>query len=159
MWKLEENIILHKGVCWNQGCHTGLPEAYGRVGEHACPIHRAQTGHIGHILWIFLKNTSNILEYAWIYSIFPCRVGAEVLWARRAYKQPWLKLTYKGFFLTLKKAYRKFLYWKSKHCAHALVPLLHIEVFVLEKNQNLNFCWNFKVPWTNCFWTDFSNFG
>jgi hypothetical protein len=79
-----------------QGCHTGHPEAYGRAGERACPLHWAQTGRIGHILWIFFKNTSNILEYTWIYSIFPCRAGAEVLWARWAHRQPWISLPWRG---------------------------------------------------------------
>jgi hypothetical protein len=69
-----------------------------------------------------------------------------------------LKFTYKGRFLTLRKAYGKFLDWKSKQCAHALVPLLHMEVFC-EKNQNLYFWWNFKVSWTNCLWVDFGSFG
>jgi hypothetical protein len=40
----------------------------GITGGRACPLHQARTGHIGHILWIFFKNTSNILEYARIYS-------------------------------------------------------------------------------------------
>jgi hypothetical protein len=55
-----------------------------------------------------------------------------------------LKFTYKGHFLTLKKAYGKFLDSKSKWCA--LVPPLHMEVFFFfEKYQKLNFWWNFKV--------------
>jgi hypothetical protein len=70
-----------------------------------------------------------------------------------------LKFTYKDCFRTMKKAYGKFLYWKSKRCAHALVPPLHIEAFVFEKNQNLNFWWNFKVSWTNCLWANFGSFG
>jgi hypothetical protein len=40
-----------------------------------------------------------------------------------------LKFIYKGRFLTIKKAYEKFLDWKSKQWAHALVPPLHMEVF------------------------------
>jgi hypothetical protein len=36
-----------------------------------------------------------------------------------------MKFTYKGSFLTIKEAYKKLLYWKSKQWAHALVPLLH----------------------------------
>jgi hypothetical protein len=35
-----------------------------------------------------------------------------------------LKFIYKGWFLTIKIAYEKFLDWKSKQCKHALVPLL-----------------------------------
>jgi hypothetical protein len=38
------------------------------TGGWACPLRQARTGRIAHILWIFFKNTSNILEYARIYS-------------------------------------------------------------------------------------------
>jgi hypothetical protein len=46
-----------------------------------------------------------------------------------------LKLTYKGRFLTLKKAYEKFLDRKSKWCAYALVPPLHMEAVFLKKTK------------------------
>jgi hypothetical protein len=41
-----------------------------------------------------------------------------------------LKFTYKGRFLTIKKAYKKLLYWKSKWWAHASVRLLHRRFFL-----------------------------
>jgi hypothetical protein len=44
------------------------------------------------------------------------------------------KFTYKGRFLTIKIAYEKFLDWKSKRWNHALVPPLHIEIFIFEKH-------------------------
>jgi hypothetical protein len=44
-----------------------------------------------------------------------------------------LKFTYKGRFLTIKIAYEKFLDWKSKQWKHALVPLLHVEIFIFGK--------------------------
>jgi hypothetical protein len=44
-----------------------------------------------------------------------------------------LKFTYKGRFLTIKIAYEKFLDWKSKGWKHALVPLLHVEIFIFGK--------------------------
>jgi hypothetical protein len=31
-------------------------------------------------------------------------------------------------------------------------------IFFFEKNQNLNFWWDFKVSWTNCPWADFGRF-
>jgi hypothetical protein len=45
-----------------------------------------------------------------------------------------LKFIYKGRFLTIKIAYEKFLDWKSKRWKHALVPPLHVEIFIFEKN-------------------------
>jgi hypothetical protein len=46
-----------------------------------------------------------------------------------------LKFTYKGWFLTIKIAYEKFLIenpnGKKKH---ALLPLLHVEFFIFEKH-------------------------
>jgi hypothetical protein len=56
-----------------------------------------------------------------------------------------LKFTYKGRFLTIKIAYEKFLDGKSKWRKHALVPPLHIEIFIFEKHWNLDFWWYFKV--------------
>jgi hypothetical protein len=44
-----------------------------------------------------------------------------------------LKFTYKGRFLTIEKAYKKLLYWKSKRWERALVHLLHIGFFFLKK--------------------------
>jgi hypothetical protein len=63
-----------------------------------------------------------------------------------------LKFTYKGRFLTIKIAYENFLDWKSKWLKHALVPLLHVEIFVFEKHQNLDFWWYFKVLLLGKFW-------
>jgi hypothetical protein len=60
-------------------------------------------------------------------------------------------------FFDIEKAYGKFLYWKSKWCAHALVQPLHMEAIFFEKNQNLNFQWNFKASWTYCLWADFGS--
>jgi hypothetical protein len=45
-----------------------------------------------------------------------------------------LKFTYKGRFLTIKLPYEKFLDWKSKQWKHALVPRLHLEIFIFEKH-------------------------
>jgi hypothetical protein len=44
-----------------------------------------------------------------------------------------LKFTYKGRFWTIKKAYEKILDWKSEPWKHALVPPLHVEIFIFEK--------------------------
>jgi hypothetical protein len=33
--------------------------------------------------------------------------------------------------------------------------LLHIELFIFEKNQKLKFWWYFKVPQANCLWANF----
>jgi hypothetical protein len=52
------------------------------------------------------------------------------LWEKHHFAQrDMLKFTYKGHFLTLRKAYGKFLYWKSKWCAHALIFPLYMEFF------------------------------
>jgi hypothetical protein len=56
-----------------------------------------------------------------------------------------LKFTYKGRFLTIKIAYKKFLDWKSKWQKYALMPFLFINFYVYEKYYNLDFWWNFKV--------------
>ena len=47
-------------------------------------------------------------------------------------------------FFDNKKGTCKILVLKVQKCAHALVPLLHKEVFVFEKHQNLNFWWYFQ---------------
>jgi hypothetical protein len=39
------------------------------------------------------------------------------------------------------------------------VPLLHIRFLFLEKHQNLNFLWYFKVPQANCLWVVLGKFG
>ena len=39
-----------------------------------------------------------------------------------------VKFTYKGRFLTIRIAYKKFLDWKSKQCKHVLVPFLYIKI-------------------------------
>jgi hypothetical protein len=44
-----------------------------------------------------------------------------------------LKFTYKGRFLTIKIAYEKILDWKSERRKHALVPPLHVKIFIFEK--------------------------
>jgi hypothetical protein len=46
-----------------------------------------------------------------------------------------LEFTYKGRFLTLKKAYEKFLDGKSNRCAHALVPLYTWKFSFLKKTK------------------------
>jgi hypothetical protein len=51
-----------------------------------------------------------------------------------------LKFTYKGRLLTIKKAYKKMLYWKSKRWEHALVCPLHIGILFLTKLTP-------KIPW------------
>jgi hypothetical protein len=61
-------------------------------------------------------------------------------WKKKDFPQGiMLKFTYKGYFMTIKKAYKKLLYWKSKWWSHALVSLLLIEVFFwdLSKSQVL----------------------
>ena len=45
------------------------------------------------------------------------------------------KFTYKGYFLTIKKACKKLLYWKSKWWAHALVRLLYTRFIFLKKTK------------------------
>jgi hypothetical protein len=65
-----------------------------------------------------------------------------------------LKFTYKGCFLTIKIAYEKFLDWKSQHWKHALVPLLHTQVFILRNTKILIFSGISKFRlWA--FWADF----
>jgi hypothetical protein len=55
-------------------------------------------------------------------------------WKKRHFAQRgMLKFTYKGYFWTIKIAYEKFLDWKSEQWKHALVPLLHVEIFIFEK--------------------------
>jgi hypothetical protein len=62
----------------------------GVTGRRAgMPAHYAE--HEPGVLDIFFEYSlkrpricSNMLEYTQIYSIFPCRVGVEVYWARRA---------------------------------------------------------------------------
>jgi hypothetical protein len=73
-----------------------------------------------------------------------------------------LKFTYKGWFLTIKIAYEKFLDWKSKHWKHALVPPLHVEIFIFEntKISILSGISKFRL-WTDFgkswqFWVDFA---
>jgi hypothetical protein len=56
-----------------------------------------------------------------------------------------LKFTYKGRFLTIKIAYEKFLDCKSERWKHALMPLLHVEIFIFEKYKNLDFWRYFEV--------------
>jgi hypothetical protein len=71
------------------------------------------------------------------------------------------KFTYRGRFLTIKIAYEKFLDWKSKRWKHALVPPLHIEIFIFEKHWNLDFWRNFKVSSLGSFgqfWADLGRF-
>jgi hypothetical protein len=50
-----------------------------------------------------------------------------------------LKFPYKGWFLTIKKAYEIFLYWKSKQWTHVLVPFLYIGLFIFWKTLNSQF--------------------
>jgi hypothetical protein len=79
----------------------------GRASGRACPLYQARTRCIGHILLIFFKNTSNILEYARIYSIFLFQVGTEVLRARRAGAQTILNIT--GWILMSKATHKRLL--------------------------------------------------
>jgi hypothetical protein len=52
-------------------------------------------------------------------------IGSVEHWEKIYFPQGgMLKFTYKGCFLTIKKAYEKSLYWKSKWWEHALVHLL-----------------------------------
>jgi hypothetical protein len=44
-----------------------------------------------------------------------------------------LKFTYKGRFLTIKIAYEKFLVENPNGEKHALVPPLHLQIFIFEK--------------------------
>jgi hypothetical protein len=69
-----------------------------------------------------------------------------------------LKLTYKGHFLTLKKTWKILVLKIQMVCTCFGAPSTHGSFF-FEKNQNLNFWWNFKVSWTNCLWEDFGSFG
>jgi hypothetical protein len=46
-----------------------------------------------------------------------------------------LKFTYKGYFLTIKKTYKKLLYWKSKSWTYTLVLPLHTEIFILKNTK------------------------
>jgi hypothetical protein len=50
-----------------------------------------------------------------------------------------LKFTYKGRFLTIEKAYKNFLDWKSEWWKHALVPPLHVQIFIFEKTLKSQF--------------------
>jgi hypothetical protein len=62
-----------------------------------------------------------------------------------------VKFTYKVRFLTIKRAYKKLLYWKSKQWVHDLIPPLRTWFSFL---KNLNFWWYFKVHQANCLWVD-----
>jgi hypothetical protein len=57
-----------------------------------------------------------------------------------------LKFTYKDSFLTIKKSYKKLVYWKSKW-GHTLVPPLHVEFFFARNKKSqilvVNFWWFF----------------
>jgi hypothetical protein len=46
----------------------------------------------------------------------------------------YVEFTYNSRFLTIKIAYEKFLDRKSKRWKHALVPPLHVEMFIFEKH-------------------------
>jgi hypothetical protein len=82
-------------------------------------------------------------------------VGGVEPWENHQFPQGgMLKFTYKGRFLTIKKAYEEFLDYKSKQWTHTLVCPLHIEIFIFEKHYNPNFWWHFKVPLANCLWAD-----
>jgi hypothetical protein len=50
-----------------------------------------------------------------------------------------LKFTYKGRYMTIKKAYKNMKYQKSNCKAHALVHFLHRGIFLWEKNNNHKF--------------------
>jgi hypothetical protein len=53
-------------------------------------------------------------------------------WVKHQFPQGgMLKFTCKGYFLTIKIAYEKFLDWKSKWWKHALIPPLYIEIFII----------------------------
>jgi hypothetical protein len=60
-------------------------------------------------------------------------------WERHQFPQGgMLKFKYIGQFLTTKKTYKKFLYWKFKWWAHALVPLLHIGFILFLRNTKIS---------------------
>jgi hypothetical protein len=56
-----------------------------------------------------------------------------------------LKFTYKGCFLTIKISYENSWIENSAQWKHALVPPLHVEIFIFEKHKNLDFWWYFKI--------------
>jgi hypothetical protein len=100
------------------------------------------------ILFLFLGELGTCLQ-----NLIPT-IGVEH-WKENHFPQGgMLKFTYKGHFLTIKKAHKKLLYWKSKWWAHALVCPLY-RGFFFWKKLNLNFWRYFKVPQANCLWTNF----
>jgi hypothetical protein len=70
-----------------------------------------------------------------------------------------LKFTYKGHFLTTKIAYEKFLDWKSKRWKHALVPPLHIQIFIFEKLLKSRFLVEFQSFIIGQILANFGSFG
>jgi hypothetical protein len=68
-----------------------------------------------------------------------CPRGVEP-WENHQFPQGgMLKFIYKGYFFIIKIAYEKFLDWKSKWWKHALVPPLHVEIFIFEKKLKSQF--------------------
>jgi hypothetical protein len=77
-------------------------------------------------------------------------------WQKRHFAQRgMLKFTYKGHFLTIKIAYEKFLDWKSKEQKHALVPPLHVQIFMFRNTKISIFGGISKFH----LWTNFGSFG
>ena len=67
-----------------------------------------------------------------------------------------LKFTYKGYFLTIKIAYKKFLDYKSEWWKHALLPPLYAQIFILYLNTQISI---FGGMSKFRLWTSFGNFG
>jgi hypothetical protein len=68
-------------------------------------------------------------------------IGGVEHWEKNYFPQGgMLKFTYKGRFLTIKKVYKKLLYWKPKRWKYALVRPLYIGfIYFLKKTKILIF--------------------
>jgi hypothetical protein len=60
------------------------------------------------------------------------------------YTEGYAEIHIQMLFFDIKKAYEKFIYQKSKQCVHALVSLLHMEVFFLLKNTKISIFGGFQ---------------
>jgi hypothetical protein len=77
-----------------------------------------------------------IPNYRWVrYMSTKSHIHKREHWEKNHFPQGvMLKFTYKGRFLTIKKTYKKLLYWKSKWWTHTFLLPLHIEIFISEKH-------------------------
>jgi hypothetical protein len=83
-----------------------------------------------------------------------CGTLRKILNSTRGYAE----ITYKGRFFTIKKAYEKFLYRKSKQRAYALVSFHTHRTFYFWETLKSKFWWYFKVLQANSLWANYDKF-